>query len=98
MFDTVKNAASKASGPAVAAGAAAAGVAAGIALKSSTRRRNVLGVPLPRTIGQAKLPRLATRSVAKTAGKAGKQLSQNLKGVSKRADRFGDQAKQVVKS
>lgn len=98
MLDTVKNVASKASGPAVAAGAAATGVAAGIALKSRTRRRNVLGVPLPRTIGQPKLPRLATRSVAKTVGKASKQLSQTLKGVSKRADRFGDQAKQVVKS
>src|SRR5215204_4282632 len=98
MLDTVKNAASKASGPAVAAGAAATGVAAGIALKSRTRRRNVLGVPLPRTIGQPKLSRLAQRSVARTVGKARKQLSQNLEGVSKRAGRFGERAKQVVKS
>jgi hypothetical protein len=97
-LDTVKNAASRASGPAVAAGAVATGVAAGIALKSRTRRKNVLGVPLSRTIGQPKLPRLGMRSVAKTVGKASKQLGQTSKSVSKRAERFGAQAKQAVKT
>jgi hypothetical protein len=78
-------------------GAAATGVAAGITLKSRTRRKKILGVPLPRTIGQPKLPRFGTRSVAKTVGKASKQLRQTSKSVSKRAERFGDQARQVVK-
>jgi len=79
MLDTIKNAASKASGPAVAVGAAAAGVASGIALRSRTRRKKLLGVPLPRSIGRPKLPGLGTKSVAKTVGKASKQLGQTLK-------------------
>ena len=97
-MDTVKNAASKASGPAVAVGAAAAGVAGGIALKSRTRRKKILGVPLPRSIGQPKLPGLGTKSVAKTVGKASKRVGQTSKSVSKRAERFGDEAKRVGKT
>jgi len=98
MLDTIKNAASKASGPAVAVGAAAAGVAGGIALKSRTRRKEILGVPLPRSIGQPKGPGLGTKSVAKTVGKASKQLGQTAKRVSKHAERFGDEARRTGKT
>ena len=47
VTDTLKDVASKAEGPAVAVGAAAAGVAGGLVIKSRTRRKTILGVPVP---------------------------------------------------
>jgi hypothetical protein len=95
VVGTIKNAASKAGGPAVAVGAAAAGVAGGLGLKSRTRRKKILGVPLPRSIGKASLSDLDVKSVAKSVGKASKQFGQTSKTVSKDIERVGDQAERV---
>jgi hypothetical protein len=98
VVGSLKSALGKASGPAVAIGAAAAGVAGGLVLKKSRRRRKrVLGVPLPRSIGKAGLSDLDLQSMAKTVGKASKQLGQTSKNVSKDIERVGDQAERVGK-
>jgi len=97
VVGTLKKAAGKASGPAVAIGATAAGVAGGLALKSRTRRKKVLGVPLPRSIGKASLPDVDLKSMVKAVGKASKQLGQTSKSVSKDIERVGDQAERVGK-
>ena len=97
VVDTLKSAAGKASGPAVAIGAAAAGVVGGMALKSRSRRKKVLGVPLPRSIGKASLSGVDLKSMVKTVGKASKQLGQTSKSVSKDIERVGDQAERVGK-
>jgi len=98
VLGTVKNAAGKAGRPAVAVGMAAAGVAGGLALKSRTRRKKVLGVPLPRSIGKPSLPDLDAKSMIKTVGKASKQFGQTAKRVSKDIERVGDQAERIGKS
>ena len=97
MVGTIKDAASKARGPAVAAGVAAAGIAGGLALKNRPRRKKVLGVTVPRSIGKPSLPDLDVRSVAKTVGKASKQLGQTSKSVSKDIERVGEQAERIGK-
>jgi hypothetical protein len=63
----------------------------------SRRRPKVLGVPLPRSIGKARLPDLDVRSVLKEVGKASKQFGQTSKNVSKDIERIGDQAERVGK-
>jgi hypothetical protein len=88
VVDTLKTVAGKAAGPAVAVGAAAAGVAGGLALKGRTRRRKVLGVPMPD--GNAK-------SIAKAVGKASRQFGETSKNVSKDIERVGDQAERIGK-
>ena len=95
MVGTLKSAAGKASGPAVAVGVAAAGVAGGLVLKNRTRRKKVLGVPLPRSIGKASLSDLDLKSMAKTVGQASQQLGKTSKNVSKDIERVGDQAERV---
>ena len=97
MLGTAKNAAGKAGGPAVAVGVAAAGVAGGLALKSRTRRKKVLGVALPRSIGKPSLPDLDAKSMVKSVGKASRQFGQTAKSVSKDIERVGDQAERVGK-
>ena len=97
MVDTLKSAAGKASGPALAIGAAAAGVAGGVVLKSRTRRKKVLGVPVPRSIGKPSLSDVDLKSMAKTVGKASKQFGQTSKTVSKDIERVADQAERVGK-
>ena len=97
VVGSLKSALGKASGPAVAIGAAAAGVAGGLVLKNRTRRKRVLGVPLPRSIGKASLSDIDLKSMAKTVGKASKQLGQTSKNVSKDIERVGDQAERVGK-
>ena len=97
MVGTLKSAAGKTSGPAVAIGAAAAGVAGGLVLKNHTRRKKVLGLPLPRSIGKASLSDIDLKSMAKSVGKASKQLGQTSKSVSKDIERVGDQAERVGK-
>ena len=97
MVSTLKGAASKASGPAVAVGAAAVGVVGGLVLNRRTRRTKVLGLTLPRSIGKGKLPDLDVKSAAKTLGKASKQLGQTSKSVSKDIERVGDQAERIGK-
>jgi hypothetical protein len=96
VVDTVKHAAGKAAGPAVAVGAAAVGIAGGIALKTRTRRKTVLGVKLPRSIGKG-LPDIDAKSIAKSVGQASKQFAKTTKGVSKDLERAGDQAERIGK-
>ncbi len=92
----MKSAAGKAAAPAAAVGAAAVGIAGGIALKSRTRRKSVLGVKLPRSIGKG-LPDIDAKSIAKSVGQASKQLGKTTKGVSKDLERAGDQAERIGK-
>ena len=94
---TLKSTARKASGPAMAIGAGAAGVAGGLMLKSLTRPKKVLGVPVPRAMRKASLPDLDVKSVAKSIGKASKQFGQTSKSVSKDIERVGDQAERIGK-
>jgi hypothetical protein len=91
MVGTIKSAAGKAGGPALAVGAAAAGVAGGLLIKGRTRRKRVLGVPLPRSAD------LDVMSLAKNVGKASKQFGQTSKSVSKDIERVGDQAERIGK-
>jgi hypothetical protein len=96
VVDTVKSVASKAAAPAAAVGAAAVGIAGGIALKSRTRRKTVLGVKMPRSIGKS-LPDIDAKSIAKSVGHASKQFAKTTKGVSKDLERAGDQAERIGK-
>jgi hypothetical protein len=96
VVDTVKHAAGKAAGPAVAVGAAAVGIAGGIALKTRTRRKTVLGVKMPRSIGRS-LPDIDAKSIAKSVGHASKQFAKTTKSVSKDLERAGDQAERIGK-
>ena len=54
LTETIKDAASKAKGPAVTVGAAAAGLAGGLILRGRARRRTVLGLPVPKGLGGAR--------------------------------------------
>jgi hypothetical protein len=96
VVDTVKSAAGRVAAPAAAVGAAAVGIAGGIALKSRTRRKTVLGVKLPRSIGKS-LPDIDAKSIAKSVGQASKQFAKTTKGVSKDLERAGDQAERIGK-
>jgi hypothetical protein len=91
---TVIQAASKAKGPAVAVGATAAGVAGGLLIRSRTRQKKVLGVPVPRSFNK---PDVDIKSMAKTVGKASRQLGQTTKTVSRDMERVGDQAERFGK-
>jgi hypothetical protein len=90
----VKQVASKAKGPAVAVGATAAGVAGGLLIRSRTRQKKVLGVPVPRSLSK---PDVDLKSMAKSVGKASKQLGQTTKTVSRDMERVGDQAERIGK-
>jgi hypothetical protein len=96
VVDTVKSVAGKAAGPAVAVGAAAVGIAGGIALKTRTRRKTVLGVKMPRSFGKS-LPDIDAKSIAKSVGQASRQFAKTSKGVSKDLERAGDQAERIGK-
>jgi hypothetical protein len=91
VVGTLKSAAGKASGPAVAVSAAAAGLAGGLLIKSRTRRKRLLGVPLPRSSN------IDVGSLAKNVGKASKQFGKTSKTVSKDIERVGDQAERIGK-
>lgn len=90
VVGTVKQAAGKATGPAIAVGAAAAaaGIAGGIALKNRSRGTTVLGVSLPS---------IDPKSVAQSVGKASKRFARTSKNVSKDLERAGDQAERIGK-
>lgn len=96
VVDTVKSAAGRVAAPAAAVGAAAVGIAGGIALKSRARRKTVLGVKLPRSIGKS-MPDIDAKSIAKSVGQASKQFAKTTKGVSKDLERAGDQAERIGK-
>jgi hypothetical protein len=93
---TIKQVASSAKRPAVAVGAAAAGLAGGLVLRSRTRRKTVLGVPVPSGIGKT-LSGIDAKSVAKTVGQASKKFAKTTKNVSKDLERAGDQAERIGK-
>jgi hypothetical protein len=93
---TIKQVANTAKRPAIAVGAAAAGVAGGLVLRSRTRRRTVLGVTVPRSIGKT-LSGIDAKSVAKTVGQASKRFAKTTKNVSKDLERAGDQAERIGK-
>jgi hypothetical protein len=93
---TIKQVVNAAKRPAIAAGAAAAGVAGGLVLRSRTRRRTVLGVTVPRSIGKT-LSEIDAKSVAKTVGQASKKFAKTTKNVSKDLERAGDQAERIGK-
>jgi hypothetical protein len=63
-------------------------------LRNKTRRRSVLGVPVPRSISR---PEIDVKSMAKSVGKASKQFGQTTKAVSKDIERVGDQAERIGK-
>ena len=92
----LKQVANTAKRPAIAVGAAAAGVAGGLVLRSRTRRKTVLGLPVPRSIGKT-LSGIDPKSVAKTVGQASKQFAKTTKNVSKDLERAGDQAERIGK-
>ncbi|HWM12238.1 MAG TPA: hypothetical protein VNO82_22960 [Solirubrobacteraceae bacterium] len=94
--DTIKQVANTAKRPAVAVGAAAAGLAGGLVLRSRTRRKTVLGMTVPRSVGKT-LSGLDAKSVAKTVGQASKQFAKTTKNVSKDLERAGDQAERIGK-
>jgi hypothetical protein len=91
VVGTIKGAAGKVSGPAVAVGATAVGLAGGLVLKGHSRRKKILGIKVPRLSG------VDVQSVAKSVGKASKQFGQTTKSVSKDIERVGDQAERIGK-
>jgi hypothetical protein len=93
---TIKKVANTAKRPAIAVGAAAAGVAGGLVLRSRTRRKTVLGLTVPRSLGKT-LSGVDAKSVAKTVGQASKQFAKTTKNVSKDLERAGDQAERIGK-
>jgi len=72
-------------------------VAGGIALKSRVQRPKVLGVKLPRSIVKPDLGDVDLKGLAKTVGKASKQLGATSKTVSKDIQRVGEQAERIGK-
>jgi hypothetical protein len=93
---SVKSAAGNAAAPAIAVGAAAVGIAGGIALKSRTRRKTVLGLKMPKSIGKSP-SNIDAKSIAKSVGHASKQFAKTTKGVAKDLERAGDQAERIGK-
>lgn len=94
--DAIKQVANTAKRPAVAVGAAAAGLAGGLVLRSRTRRKTVLGVKVPGSIGKT-LSGIDPKSVAKSVGQASKRFAKTTKNVSKDLERAGDQAERIGK-
>ena len=92
ITDTIRDVASKAKGPAVAVGAAAAGVAGGMVIRSRTRRKTILGIPVPKH-----LPTVDPQAIVKSVGNASKQFAKTSKSVSKDIERAGDQAERIGK-
>ena len=66
-------------------------------LKSRTRRKKVLGVPLPRSMGKPSMPDIDIRSVTKSVGKASKQFGETSKSLSKDMERVGEEAERIGK-
>lgn len=91
-METIKGAASKAKGPAIAAGLAVASLAGGLVLRKRMRSKQVLGVSLPRSLSTSSLSDLDLGSVAKTVGQTSRMLAMTSKNVCRHVDRIGDQA------
>jgi hypothetical protein len=97
VVGTIKQVASKAKGPAIAVGAAAAGAAGGALLRDRTRKKKVLGVPVPRSFGKSKVTDLDLPEVVKSFGRASQQFGQKTKSVSKDVEQVGDRAERFGK-
>jgi hypothetical protein len=97
VVGTIRQVASKAKGPAIAVGAAAAGAAGGVLLRDRTRKKKVLGVPVPRSFGKSKVTDLDLPEVVKSVGRASQHFGQKTKSVSKDMERVGDRAERVGK-
>ncbi len=65
-------------------------------LKSRMRRKTILGVAVPRSVGKG-LSDLDAKSIAKSVGHASKRFAKASKNVSKDLDRAGDQAERIGK-
>jgi hypothetical protein len=78
-------------------GATAVGVAGGLVLRGRLRRKTILGVSVPRSLGKPSLPDVDVKAMAKSVGKASKQFGQTTKTVSKDLERVGDQAERIGK-
>ena len=61
------------------------------------RRKTVLGIPVPRSLGTPGMPDVDVKALAKSVGKASKQFGQTTKNVSKDIERVGDQAERIGK-
>jgi hypothetical protein len=94
---SLKDAVTKAGGPAAAVGAVAMAVVGGLVLKGRPRQKTVLGVRVPRSIGTPNLSDIDLKSVAKSVGKASAQFGQTTKSVSKDIERVGEQAERIGK-
>jgi hypothetical protein len=97
VVGTIKQVASKAKGPAIAVGAAAAGAAGGVLLRDRTRKKKVLGVPVPRSFGKSKVTDLDLPEVVKTVGRASQQFGRKTKSVSRDMEEVGDRAERFGK-
>ena len=97
FIGTIKQTAGKAKGPAIAVGAAAVGAAGGALLRDRTRKKTVLGVPVPRSLGKSKAPDLDLPEMAKSIGRASAQFGQKTKDVSRDMERVGDRAERFGK-
>ena len=75
-------------------GVAAVGVAGGLLIRGKMRRKTVLGVPVPRSLGK---PEIDVKAIAKSVGKVSKQFGETTKTVSKDMERVGDQAERIGK-
>lgn len=78
-------------------GATAVGVAGGLVLRGRLRRKTVLGIPVPRSLGKPSLSDVDVKALAKSVGKASKQFGQTTKNVSKDMEKVGDQAERIGK-
>lgn len=87
----------RARGPAIAAGTAAAAIAGGLVLKSRLGRKRILGVPVPRSVTNGGLSSVDLQALAKTVGKASRQVGETSKGISKDIERIGDRAERFGK-
>jgi len=94
---TLKRAANRSKGPAIAAGTAAAAIAGGLVLKSRLGRKRILGVPVPRSVTNGGLSSVDLQSLAKTVGKASRQVGETSKEISKDIERIGDRAERFGK-
>ena len=94
---TLRRAADRSKGPAIAAGTAAAAIAGGLVLKSRLGRKRILGVPVPRSVTNGGLSSVDLQSLAKTVGKASRQVGETSKEISKDIERIGDRAERFGK-
>jgi hypothetical protein len=73
------------------------GVVGGVVLRDRMRRKTILGVPVPRSIGKTSVPDIDLKSVAKSVGRASTRFGQTTKTVSRDMERVGDRAERIGK-